>query len=244
VRRVQKKVITISVILVFLSLTSGFPFAQNNIQSALAQGVTRYHAGYLHYNSLTTSYSHPGVYAEIYTIDPSVVLSELFAEWVTTILSYQNGYWIQVGYIKCYSMTGTTELRYYVEYMDSTTPNPQIYPLPNGPSAGTWHSYSTRRPYDLPWEDPPRDNPNEWRFYIDESRVYTLYPDPPIPVDEQACAETSNTVINIDGTHFNELRVFDPQNYWLRWITHVKKQDPPYIVTEISHYEFYANGGG
>jgi hypothetical protein len=49
--------------------------------------------------------------------------------------------------------------------------------------------------------------------------------------------------IYISGSHFSETSHFDGRS-WPYWYTHAKIVTPPYYMTEFSHYEFYAGGGG
>ncbi len=67
--------------------------------------------------------------------------------------------------------------------------------------------------------------------------------DPYEPKDHQAFVETTIATICIGESHFSELSYFDGRS-WPYWYTNVKIVTPPYYVTEFSHYEFYAGGGG
>lgn len=204
-----------------------------------SQQQLRYYAGYFRYGE-AKPYTKPGVYGEILTVDPNVPVGTALYQWVTTIISYApNLYWVQVGYGEDY-FNGRY---YYVEKWDDNGWSGIIRFTP-GPVQGTWHSYATRRPCDLPWELPRSTDPREWRCYIDNVRKYIFYLTPSVPRDEQAFSESQIEPIRIDGTHFMNLRVYDPANYWYLWQTHIPKKDSPYTLTEVSHYEFYASGGG
>ncbi|MBS7635090.1 hypothetical protein KEJ34_06340 [Candidatus Bathyarchaeota archaeon] len=75
--------------------------------------------------------------------------------------------------------------------------------------------------------------------------VHTFFVTPNVPVDEQSLVEVyGSTSICITGSHFRNLRVYDPQLYWYYWDRHVPDVDRPYILIEISHREFRAAGGG
>jgi len=222
------------------------------IQPAYAQG-TSWYVGYFDYTPPGVAYSHPGVYGEILTIDANVpsITTNMYCEWVATILSYSPMYWVQVGYLKGAIQTWVFySPHYYVEKMDQANTNgvSTFVPLNTStPSAGSWHSYATRRPYYFPGESPPSYDPSEWRFYIDNMGAYVwrFFVTPYIPIDEQAFVEVYGTSqIRITGSHFRNLRFFDAQLYWYYWDRHVARADSPYTITEVSHHEFYANGGG
>lgn len=221
-----------SLIWIILVIVLSFIFPFGNIQLAYAQQY-RWHAGYLYYGYET--YAHEGVYAQIYTINPSVPSNNFIAEWVAIVLSYTYGYWLQVGYDK-----GTWGgLTYYYEYRDQY--DYDLVPLQSGPNPGTWHSYYIAHPY--AWGE--SNNPHEWRFYIDATRVATYFATPYTSRDEQTVVETTTSSIIIDGSHFRELKYPRPRNwFWVYWSRHVPYVNPPYSLVEVSHYEFYANGGG
>lgn len=217
------------------------------IQPAAAQldPPPPYYAGYHYYSRKDIYYSHPGVYGEIYTINPYVpnITVNFLCEWVGSILSYSPKYRVQIGYIKGYK---TTTLKYYREKLDANG-HSKILPFPTGPSPSSWHAYAVRRPFDLIWDEPPSSDPTEWRLYIHHmiNPVYTWHLNPRVPIDEQAHAESKHIAICIDGTHFRKLRVFDSAQFWYYWTRHVPVvHDPPYSLIEVFHHEFNANEGG
>ncbi|MBS7634271.1 hypothetical protein KEJ34_02065 [Candidatus Bathyarchaeota archaeon] len=228
------------IFLILLLIYSEAFLVMHQTHQVQAQQEPRWWAGYRHYG-VAQIYSHPGVYGEIYTINPYVPVGAYFLEWVATILAYRPiAYWVQVGYFKYWTYNAP---HYYVEKNDSK--GHDFYVFGVGPSTGSWHSYATRRPADLPWEN--STDPKEWRLYIDNMlnpvRIYFVTPNR--PVDEQAFAEVVvSTGICITGSHFRNLRVYDPQLYWFFWQCHVLRVDPPYTLIEISHREFRAAGGG
>jgi len=86
-----------------------------------------------------------------------------------------------------------------------------------------------------------------WKLMIQEG-VNTIWSGgvsvyPYDPRDHQAFVETTTATVCISGSHFSEISYFDGRSRPY-WYTHVKMVTPPYYVTEFSHYEFYAGGGG
>lgn len=229
-----------------------------SIQPVLAQGHKW--VGYTLYNRQDDSKpSKPGTYGEIYTINPNLPDGPHFSafyEWVSSQLSVRYGYWVQVGYGKgtkfWLNSSGSKISGYYVERMgENDDPlSPEHWFNFNGPATGTWHSYATRHPWELPWEPGPKTI-TEWRFYIDGSRVWTTNVGQNYyrAVDEGSKAETASDVgdpgrICLTGTHFWELKFYDPLYYYFYWEIHYPVRDPPYSLTEVTHHEFYASGGG
>jgi hypothetical protein len=198
-----------------------------------AQG-SRYYAGYalFSYDSqLTGPY---GVSAKIYTINKNVPTGQLYAQWPTVMLSYAAGYWIQVGYTKGYDTN--YQPRWYAEKLDATGYKKTWWNT-SSPSAGTTYTYWIRR-----------TNPTSgvWTGGVSSYWTWTFGTlNPNVPVDYQAFSETSDTRINIGGTHFSSLSVLSYNGIdWIPWYRHVPWVDLPYTLTEVSNSEFYASGGG
>lgn len=87
-----------------------------------------------------------------------------------------------------------------------------------------------------------------WRFYIRDSSGNTLYTtdvsaNPYSPKDLQAAAETSDSHIRLDGTHFKYISYYYGRS-WPLWNMHVNFTTGPYRLTQVSNSEFYASGGG
>ena len=190
----------------------------------------RFYAGYYYYRSE----GHPppyGVFADIRTIDQDVPTGQFYAQWPTVMLSYTYMYWIQVGYTKGYG--GNLQLRWYAEKWDEYGWSPpKFYGSPN---AWSYYGY---------WISKNPDT-GRWTGGVDSIWTHdfgTLTPNN--AVDYQAFSEMTENTIEIDGTHFRGLSLKYTRYDWILWDRHVKRADPPYGVTEISHYEFYASGGG
>jgi len=191
----------------------------------------RYYAGYMMYGYET--YAPWGVYARIYTINPTVSSGNVFFEWDTVMLSYRDYYWLQLGYnINPQRFSG---IRFYYERVDGTG-HPIHYDYPTGPSTSVTYSYMI-----------VYVQGGVWRFCIRDLNGNTLYTtdvsaNPYAPRDLQAFAETSDQHIRLDGTHFTYISYYDGRS-WPLWNRHVPRQDWPYTLTQVSHYEFYASGG-
>jgi len=86
-----------------------------------------------------------------------------------------------------------------------------------------------------------------WHYTIREGQNFIFGGDiatvPSTHIDLQAFVETTVTSIPIDGSHFTNLKYFNDPNWYL-WSGHSPYDTGPYSVQQISHYEFYANGGG
>lgn len=201
------------------------------ITSSVRASPSRYYAGYYHYN-YENPYAEVAVQARIYTIDPNVSGTNFVAEWDTIILSYNPLYWTQLGYSK--GSDTDYELDYYREKMDVN--GHTLDWLPDAPSPGTYHSYTVH------WTGSGYVPDTQYNFYIDGVNQGEYHVNPYEPRDHQAFVETTTTQIEIDGSHFKALYVFTGR--WPYWDTHVKWDDNPYTVTEVSDHEFYADGGG
>jgi len=202
-------------------------------------GYPPYHAGYFFYNKSVT-YAF-GVSGKIYTINPEVPATpnDYFCQWVTVMISYKYGYWIQLGYLKSLVKPlsqSVPTMNFYIEIVDEQGPPRHIYPDPV-PQEGITYTYKII----------PAFSDNKWKCII-EKGAEIIYEEleetnPFNCVDLQAFSETSMEEINIDGTHFSKLSYFTGRGFPL-WNHHVPHADPPYYVEEITDYEFYAYGGG
>lgn len=183
------------------------------------------YAGYYYYG---TAGSPPqGVSAVIYTIDKLFPTpgEHFYCQWVTIVLSYSNGYWVQVGYNKGFD---SPSLTWYTEIYDSGG-------------------------YELDWQNETY-NPssgNTYHYYIYSSDDFTMgvsgkfsvtnETSPTSYVDFQAMCETTDISIDIDGTDFDEISYKQGED-WDFWTRHVVKEDWPYDVTEWEDYDFDAEG--
>lgn len=194
----------------------------------------RYYAGYMIYGP--NSNGAPwGIGAQIHTINPTVPYNDIMFEWVTVILSYTNNWWLQVGYHK--EPSSFSGLRFYYEVVtDSVITH---YHYPTGPSTNARYSYQI-----------VHRSGNIWNLLVRNSNANTIY-DTRVsigsgsysPQDLQAFAETTTSVIRLDGTHFRCISYYDGRSFPL-WNTHVYFFTPPYALTQVFHSEFYASGGG
>jgi len=198
----------------------------------------RYYAGY-QYLGHEGAYG-AALYGEIYTIDPYTPKDYYMLEWITIILKYSPLYWVQLGYARGYIANVYLDVpHYYIERNDADQYNFIILPI--GPRKGEWHSYYIEWPYGL---GEPVDI-TIYRFYIDSHLVWTLNDvNPSMVNDYQAFVETTTGEICIDGSHFRELIYYEEPNRPSYWETHIPRFTRPYSLIEVSHYEFYAYGGG
>lgn len=197
-----------------------------NMQVLLAS-PERFYAGYYYYGS--EGYPPPnGIKGDIYTIDKSVPEGNFYCQWVTVILRYRPLYWIQIGYSKAPSTQ--YRVRSYTEKWDANGYDIQYFSFRS--SDVTYNYWISKDSSSGIWTCGSED----WSYYLGVLN-------PNSARDYQAFSETTNTAINIDGTHFMNL-CYKLGNDWQFWDRHVKRQDSPYWVSEVSHYEFYAGGGG
>jgi len=174
-----------------------------------------------------------GVYAQIYTINPSIyndpfIWPDFVAEWDTILFSYSPVYFVQVGYSKGED-TGNV-LKYYREKYDGS--GHDLYFFGDGPSQGTWHSYQITYV-----------SGGQYTFYIDTGSRGSYTVNPYTPIELQAFVETTNTHITINGSWFKQLSYYDGRT-WPLWLSLTTYSTPPYSVTKISNSEFKASGGG
>lgn len=172
-----------------------------------------------------------GVYAYVYTIDPTVPNYEAHFQWDTIVLDYDRGYWLQLGYHSNPPYHGRI---FYYEVFDS---NGSIHQdLQIAPDTGETYKYI------IVYTPLPN-----WKFIIRQGTtdIYSkeVSVDPYYSKDLQAFVETTTSSINIDGTHFSNLMYYTGQA-WPYWDRHYPWVDSPYYLEEISHYEFRAGGGG
>jgi len=162
---------------------------------------------------------------------PYVPYFDHFSEWNSVILSYVPLSWVQTGYAKYGGLTGyPTSQTYYREYNDGNGHN-NLHFFSSRPSAGSSYGYTTTG-YPPLWT---------WVCTDGAGETYTYWPGNP-GVDAQAFAETTNTCIVIDGTHFNYLQ-HNNGNSWYLWDRYSAGGTTPYSVSIVSSSEFYASGG-
>jgi hypothetical protein len=203
---------------------------------------TRWHAGYFYAG--TEIMAPWGVNGKIYTINPQVPASTTMFQWVTVILSYTYGYWLQVGYDKTNSLFHPTHITYYWECVSRRGSYTHRHFSGNpGPAAGSWHSYTIVYAQSSQF-------PERWILRVDFGTLQTtcdVYPYN--PVDLQAFVETTDSRIRIDGSHFKDLNRYAGRS-WPYWDRHIAYADNPYSVQPIrrvdcaDNCEFTAAGGG
>jgi len=206
------------------------------VVSVRANSEVKYHAGYFYF-----SYSGNapwGVWAHIYTINPSVPFNTRFSEWDAIVLRYNPEYWLQTGFRE--KNIGWEYRHFYIEKKDES--GHLIWAVDGTPQAGHTYSYLIVNAFE--------SDPHWWRVKIREGSQIKyqqrVWVDPYIPRDLQAFVEvTGTTKICITGSHFSSLKCFAGW-FWPYWDRHVKWSTPggPYWVDDKGHYEFYAYGGG
>jgi len=197
-----------------------------------ATSSSRWHAGYAYYGHSSGGFPPRGIMADIYCVSPSVPFGHGMFEWVSVITSYSPAYWVQVGYKKQYTwcfIFPCVLWSFYAERMDSTgfAQYPYGFPLSH-------HTYNFRIYL---------YTSGNYKWYIKEGSTH-LYSGNLImhcytPIDLQACAETTTPSISIWTSHFSNIQYYDGR-IWYSWRRHIMIADYPYVVQEISHYEFYA----
>jgi hypothetical protein len=219
----------------FLLLLSLSTFFFLPVTNARAASNNRYYAGYIGYNN------PQGVKGTIFTEDAPPPLWELFAEWVDIRISYSPNYWIQTGYTEhwiwiLFPFIFAITIDFYLERVDAL---------------GHWVTWSILKPivghtytYELYYEGgglyPWTCNIYEWQNLIWGGDTFTS---PAGYLQLQALVETSVTSINIDGSHFTNLKYYDGSNWYL-WSSYIPYYTRPYYVQPVHPYEFYASGGG
>ena len=189
----------------------------------------RLYCGYAYYDPPGGSAPY-GVKGTIKTIDKTVPEGYYFyCQSVTIIISYANGYWVQVGYYKG-EVTDRT-LKFYVERYDGTSYYNRTWK--GTPSSGNSYTYYIE----------PDSGSKDWKLAAISQFTNYTNTNPDTSVDLQALVETTTDDINIDGTDYTYLS-YKVQNDWRLWSTHEPSDDPPYSLTEESDYEFEASGGG
>ena len=211
--------ITFIYILIYLYLISG-----------VVAVSSRWYAGYYFYGY--GSEAPWGVRGRILTVEMNVPFLERASQWITVILDYKPLNWLQVGYLKRWVFFWT-EINFYVEKNDSLGYLIDYY---DGPSVGSVHTYVivTSQKSDLHF----------WKVVIDPGVNPTLeiewYIDPYIPIDFQVMIELHADSIEVPESHFYSLSYYDGR-VWNLWNRHLPKCDnPPFVLEEVSHHEFYA----
>ncbi|MEJ2295946.1 MAG: hypothetical protein P8Y23_14410 [Candidatus Lokiarchaeota archaeon] len=168
----------------------------------------------------------------------------MLAEWVNIYISYSPLYWIQLGYAQYWTRWIFPPFPYvkydfYLERMDAYGRWITVSLF----SPITDHLYIYELYYDL------EGAPYVWhtRILEGQSAFWTgsSSTNPATCIDIAALVETSHTGVDIDDSHFSNLKYYDNSN-WYYWSLHYSYSTPnsPYSVQTISHYEFYASGGG
>ena len=217
----------------FILLLALYSFFLIPNTSVRATSPTRYYAGYFGNNN------PDGIRGKILTIDSSVPLGEFFSEWISIGISYSPLYWIQLGYTQRWTWWifppfPYITLDFYLERQDA-----YFY----------WITYCILKPivgitytYELYYKEP---GPYAWHFKVCEGQTTIWFGDtftnPSSRIDLSAFVETTVTSIDIDGSHFTNLKYYNDPNWYL-WSYHTtyNDDDPPYWTESISHHEFYA----
>lgn len=216
--------------LLILAISS---FFTANLQYGTAASSTRYYCGYFY-----DSDPPWGVKANIYTISPGTILFERTSQWDSIVLSYSPSYWVQIGYKKWWVWTIFFPILYtdfYFERQDS-----QLYEQHwfwwYRPVVGITYTYIIKH-----------IDGNHWAWYIKQGSTTrhsgNTYPNPYSPIDFQAFSETTTKRNVITGTHFSLLSKANGGSSWVLWDTYTPYSDPPYVLQQISTYEFKGSGG-
>lgn len=167
-----------------------------------------------------------GARAKIYTISPSIWNpANGLAEWVSVVLDFYSGYWVQVGYRK----SPGYGIDFYMEKRDSNGYDKKIL---GSVSPYTWHTYEIRPGY-----------VGQWLIYIDGAYKGNYATDPAGPVGLEAFVETIYTVM-IDGSEFRDISCYLWGGVWNLWDDHDPRVQDPYHLIELRDYWFIAWGGG
>jgi len=213
------------------------------IMEAYAQ--SRWYAGY--YYAGYEIYAPWGVSGRIITIDTSLPSSGTAVAWhVTVVLSYRDGYWIQLGYEESYNYPFFHYHSNPLYYWECVSKLGKYYHqnLQTGPAPGSWHIYQIYYAHSSQY-------PKRWVLSIDfGSYQRTCDVEPYEPKDLQALVEVvGSSRIIIDGGHFKDLSRYIGRR-WSLWDRHVAYWDPPYQVKPILRNgcryscEFMVSGGG
>lgn len=202
-----------------------------------ADSDDRWYAGY------NNTYDPPqGVKGKIYTIEKNVPFdwycTHFYAEYVNVLISHYPKYWIQTGYIRKWWVISWPVFcpfsDFYIETWDEHSGRYFTYFLWLKPLSGHTYTYILQNGVDIDfhyWE---------WTVMEGTSTIWTgkKWLDPWYPIYISAKVETTSTSINIDGSHFSDLRYFNyPPSSWPLWNSHsVTPPCWPYSTQYISHY--------
>ncbi len=217
----------------FLMLLVFSAFFMVPISYIQAVSPYRYYAGY------SSSNTPMGIKGNILTVDPWPPINELLGEWVNIYISYSPLYWVQTGYVLHWYFVifwWVPTLDFYFEAQDSVGHTISYCALK--PLVG--HTYTYQIYY-------KQLGLYCWHFRIYEGQTYLMGLDsatnPHTYIDLAASVETSHTGTEIDGSHFTNLKYYTGST-WNLWNTHAVICSGPYYLQQISHYEFWAYGGG
>lgn len=209
-----------------------------NIEEVHAQ-YPHFYAGYKLFSY--EEYAGEGVTGTIYTINPYLGYQCDLYESVAVVFSYYYMWGLIFGYGKGHP-TDFYVPKYFLSKADSWGYG--LIPSSNGPSPGSSHTYYITHPYGYEQSD----DPTLWEFYVDYTQLFFIHTYGIYEAkDEQAYVETIGWTPDISGSHFSGLKqLVEYRQYWRwrLWSTHQKYESYPYVVTEVSNFEFYANGGG
>ena len=219
-----------------LALFAIYSFFLISTTSVKAESPNRYYAGYFGNNN------PEGLRSYVLTIDGSPPYPEMLAEYINIYISYQPLYWVQLGYTQYWTWWYFPPFPYinynfYLERMDADghwTTVCFFKPIPE-------HLYIYELYYNLVGA------PYVWHFKVFEGQscfwLGDTYTNPADYIDLGAFVETSSTGVNIDGSHFSNLKYYDNPN-WYFWSSIISWSTGPYYIQPVSYYEFYAYGGG
>ncbi len=208
---------------------------------SVSASTTRYYAGYYNYGyEEEPDFPLMGVQGDIKTIVHSVPThSDFYAEWICGILRYYpTTHWVQVGFdrywVKEWFWWKLTT-KFYIEKMDYSGHYISHF---GAPIHATIYNYLLSN----------EEMSDEWSYQIKEgSQVIfsgNLYADKGYADDLQAFVETTTDDIYISDSHFNNLKYLFGYSNWYYWSRHIPLADSPYWLQQVSHYRFYAYGGG
>jgi len=222
----------------FLILITLGSFILVPIVNVNAASSSRWHVGYYYYGH---SASAPdGVMADIYCVSPNIPLFNMMCQWVSIVTSYSPAYWVQVGYRKQFTLF------------------PFIIPFPvvywsfysERNDAWGWAQYwcgfplSTHTYRFLIYLWSYGSSHGNYRWYIHEGGTQLYWGDLIMkyyePIDLQVMSETTISSISIWTSHFSNIKYRNDSLEWSLWDRHVPAADPPYVLQQISHHEFYA----
>lgn len=183
--------------------------------------------------------SYPGVSGYIKTVDHDTPSGEIGCEWVMIVLSYGNGYYIQIGYTE-EDAADPYPRAWFIAHRDADTGGNEVLNIVRGvyPSTGGSWFYQI-------------DSPSGGWNLICKSGTETIWStvkstNPTSPVGLQAMCESTTSDVVIDGSEFRYLSYYTTAGGgdWNLWNDHYYAEHSPYTLTQTNDYTFDADGGG